>query len=297
MMKIISNNPSLRKELLLVMLLLAISLRALAQNWETRHADEEPDPRLGWYYGLNMGSILPSNHSAGFYNGSKENDNSIARIVDNQYYKTQIVNVVGYNYTGYELPARMGYKPNFIVGGYAAYRFSQYSSFVVQANYSRLTATDIFLLNLDVPQGFSFEPTYLECQIMGQEERTYLDLGYRIDFPSGDKHNAFIETGLSMNNTRVLKNMIQIKTLEFSIKYSGEHSTGPYSQDPYYDIFQGGIGFGGFFTAGYSLRFNENISLDPMASFHFAQTNLYGYSEMKPGFNIIIRFTFRSFDF
>ena len=296
MMKAIFNTV-LYKGLLTAILMLVVSLQAGAQKRNTDRQEEEPDPRLGWYYGLNMGRIMPNNHSAGFYNGRKENDNSISRILDNQYYKTQIVNIVGYNYTGYDLPARMGYKPKFIVGGYASYRFSRFSSFIVQANYARLTATDIFLLNLDVPQGFSFEPTYLECQIMGQEERTYIDLGYRFDFPSGEKHNVFVETGLSMNNTRVLKNMIQIKTLEYSIKYSGEHSTGPYSQDPQYDIFQGGIGFGGFFTAGYALRFNENISLDPMATFHFSQTHLYGYSEMKPGFNFVIRFTFRNFDF
>lgn len=261
--------------------------------------DEERkyNPALGWYYGMNMGSTLPSGHSASFYNGSENNENKLSRILNNTYYKTQIVQAIGYNYLDYDLPAQMGYKPNFTVGGYARYQFTNRSSFMVQANYARLTATDIFLLNLDVPQGFSFDATYLECSIMGQEERTYIDLGYRFDVPSQSQHNTYLEIGINMNNTKVLKNMIQIETLEYNIKYVGEQPTGPYGQDPEYDIYQGGIGFGGFFSAGYSLRFNEKITLDPVATVYFTQTQLEGYNELKPGFNLMFRFTFRDFDF
>lgn len=259
--------------------------------------EQNENPELGWHYGLNTGMILPYGKPAGFYNGSSQNDNKISLILDNQYYKTIIVQHIGYNYTGYDLPGNMVYQPNFSVGFFARYQFSAHSSLLVQTAYSRLTASDKFLLNLDLPQGYSFEPTYLECDIMGQESRTYIDLGYRHDFPSTTAHHLFLDVGFSMNNVKVLKNMIRVKDLEYSIKYSGEHPTGPYSQDPRYDIFQGGVGLGGFLNVGYDLRFNDNVSLEPLLGVNYSQTHLEGYTSPGPSWYFLVRFSFRSLDF
>jgi|AMZC01.1.fsa_nt_AMZC01007552.1_25 hypothetical protein len=276
---------------ILICLLLEISGKTQAQE------EKETNPELGWHFGLNTGMILPYGKPAGFYNGSSQNDNKISLVVDNQYYKTQIVQHIGYNYTSYDLPGNMNYQPNFSVGFFARYQFSAYSSLFAQTAYSRFTASDIFLLNLDLPSGYSLEPTYLECDIMGQESRTYIDLGYRYDFPSESAYHTFIEAGLSMNNVKVLKNMIRIKNLEYSIKYAGEHPTGPYSQDPQYDIYQGGIGFGGFLNAGFDLRFNDNVSLEPMLGVNFSQTHLEGYTTPGPSWYFLVRFSFRNMNF
>ncbi len=277
--------------------IIIISL-ALAMPWKTiAQTDEKNNFELGWHFGLNTGMILPYSKPAGFYNGSSQNENKISLIVDNQYYKTNIVQHIGYNYTGYDLPGNMNYQPNFSVGFFIRYQYSNFSSLFAQTAYSRLTASDIFLLNLDLPPGYSLEPTYLECDIMGQESRTYIDLGYRHDFPSESVHHTFIEAGISMNNVKVLKNMIRIKDLEYSIKYTGEHPTGPYSQDPRYDFYQGGIGFGGFLNAGYDLRFNDNVSLEPMLGVNFSQTRLEGYTSPGPSWYFLVRFSFRNMTF
>ncbi|MGC8864766.1 MAG: autotransporter domain-containing protein [Bacteroidales bacterium] len=269
----------------------------VTQNPLQAQTEREESPELGWHYGLNTGLILPYGKPASFYNGSPQNDNKISLILDNQYYKTIIVQNIGYNYTGYELPGHMVYQPNFSVGFFARYQYSTHSSLFAQTSYSRLTATDVFLLNLDLPQGYSFEPTYLECDIMGQESRTYIDLGYRHDFPSSTAHHLFLDVGFSMNNVKVLKNMIRIKNLEYNIKYSGEHPTGPYSQDPRYDIFQGGIGVGGFVNVGYDLQFNDNVSLEPLLGVNYSQTHLEGYTKPGPSWYFLVRFSFRSFNF
>lgn len=258
---------------------------------------DQPNPELGWHFGLNTGMLLPYGKPAGFYSGSAQNENRISLILDNTYYKTQIVQHIGYNYTGYELPQNMGYKPNFGVGFFVRYQFSGFSSIFVETSYSRLTASDIFLLQLDVPQGYSFDPTYLECKIMGQEERTYLNFGYRYDFPSDNIGHLFGETGFSMNNVKVLKNMFKINNLEYSIKYSGEHPTGPYSQDPRYDFYQGGVGVGGFFNVGTHFRFNDNVSIQPLLGVNYSTTQLEGYNSPGPTWYFCFRFNFRSLAF
>lgn len=285
------HNSKIKSHCIILFLFVFISGKVKAQQLEDYH------PEQGWYFGLNTGMILPYGQPAGFYNGSSKNENKISLIVDNQYYKTIIVQNIGYNYTGYDLPGNMTYQPNFSVGFFARYQFSKSSSIFAQTSYSRLTAADVFLLHLDLPQGYSFEPTYLKCDIMGQESRTYLDVGFRYDLPSQSAYHSFIETGLSMNNVKVLKNMIRIKNLEYSIKYAGEHPTGPYSQDPKYDFYQGGIAAGGFVNAGFFLRFNENIALEPILGVNYSKTQLEGYTRPGPSVYFLVRFSFRSLNF
>lgn len=54
----------------------------------------------------------------------------------------------------------MSYQPNLTVGGYVRYQFSKRSSFLLQANYARLTASDVFLLfYLEIPEGYLSMPT------------------------------------------------------------------------------------------------------------------------------------------
>ena len=283
------------KNLVYIVIILFYSTKIFSQQ-NIEYVQQADSLRKGWYFGINMGAAFPSNFSANFYNGSSENINKISLILDNQYYKPIIVQQIGYNYLFYELPHKMSYQPNLTVGGYVRYQFSKRSSFLLQANYARLTASDVFLLYLEIPEGYSFDANYLQCQIMGQEERTYIDLGYRFDLRNHERYFPFIETGVNINNTKVLKNMIRIENQEYSIKYSGEHPIGPYSQD-YYDIYEGGIGVGGFFTLGYALNFNANISIDPSLTFYFTSTHLEGYTNMKPGFNLLVRLMFRNFDF
>jgi hypothetical protein len=283
------------KNIISFIIILFYSIKISAQQ-EVEFVHQDDSLRKGWYFGINMGAMFPDNYSANFYNGSSENINKISIILDNQYYKSIIIQQIGYNYLSYELPYKMSYQPNFTVGGYVRYQFSNRSSLILQANYARLTANDVFLLYLEIPEGYSFDANYIECQIMGQEERTYIDLGYRLDLRYRERYFPFIETGVNINNTKVLKNMIRIKNQEYSIKYSGEHPIGPYSQD-YYDIYEGGIGAGGFFTLGYALNFNANISIDPSLTFYFTSTHLEGYTSMKPAFNLLVRLMFRNFNF
>jgi hypothetical protein len=189
----------------------------------------------------------------------------------------------------------MSYGPNMSVGFYARFNQNARSAWFVQFNYQKLKANDVFFLNLDVPSGFSFDKTYLQCPIIGQEERTNIDFGYMRNYPINETMDFLLETGLNFSNTKVLKNMILIEDLEYSIKYVGNHPDGPYSTNNTYEIRQGGIGIGAFIGSGVMLKFNENISLDPIASLYWSQTNLEGYNAFKPSFVFFARFVFRNF--
>jgi hypothetical protein len=256
---------------------------------------EEDEKARGWLLGLNMGMIAPSGYPANFYNGSQSNSNKISLIIDNQYYRPIIEQKVGYGIKSYTLPANMSYGPNMSVGFYARFNQNARSAWFVQFNYQKLKANDVFFLNLDVPSGFSFDKTYLQCPIIGQEERTNIDFGYMRNYPINETMDFLLETGLNFSNTKVLKNMILIEDLEYSIKYVGNHPDGPYSTNNTYEIRQGGIGIGAFIGSGVMLKFNENISLDPIASLYWSQTNLEGYNAFKPSFVFFARFVFRNF--
>jgi hypothetical protein len=284
-----------RTEYLLLILFFTSVCSSSAQKNEFRNQeDPESEYVQHWNFGLNMGMILPDKQSANFYNGSAINENSANRILDNLYFKQQIVENIGYNYKSYDLPENMAYKAAMSVGFYGRYNFSARSAFITQFNYHRLKANDIFLLNLEVPGGFSFEPTYYECAIIGQEARTNIDIGYMRSFPLQKKISIFTEIGFNLNNTVVDLNMIGINNLQYTIKYAGEHPQGPYSNNTYYDLRQGGIGYGGFITTGLSLEFNESVSLDPAISIYWSKVSLAPYDAFGPNFIFFVRFVMKN---
>ncbi len=276
-------------------LTLSAQRKVIKQKSPEEIQKEKDDKARGWYLGLNMGLILPAGYPANFYNGSEANENKISIILNNENYRQIIYEKIGYNYKSYTLPQKMSYKPNMSVGFYAKFNQNARSAWFVQFNYQKLSANDVFLLNLDVPGGFSFDATYIQCAIIGQEERTNIDLGYMRNYPINETMDFLIETGINFSNTKVLKNMIQIEDLEYSIKYNGPHPEGPYSSTTDYNIRQGGIGLGAFVGTGLMLNFNENISLDPIVSMYWSQTNLEGYQAFKPSFVFFARFVFRNF--
>lgn len=293
----------------IALLLLFISLGLDAQRplrqtafTGTQNDKTEDSGSEGWAFGLNLGMIMPSNYSANFYNGSEDNENSLSRILDNQYYKQKIVDHIGYNYTGWEIPESMPYKVAMNVGIYIRYGLGSDHGFFTQVSYHKLEASDIFLLRLDVPQSTNIDPTYLECPIVGQEERTLIDFGYYKELPLAEKIRLNIELGVNFNNTLVKSNKILIRNLtgtdaglEYSIKYDGDHPLGEYDQGNTYDIRQGGIGFGAFGGGHIRFVFSKSISFDPGFDLYFSKTALEGYTALKPQFSFFARIIMTNF--
>lgn len=252
----------------------------------------------GLSYGLNAGIYLPDYHPANFYNGNPENENSIDMVFNNYYYIQEIQNRLGYlidTVTPYTLPGKVKYNPAMSVGFHFRYELAKNLAFFAQFTYVKLTASDAFLLHLRLPQNYSLDPTYESCAIWGTEKRSMIDIGINRIFPLKDVMNLFVESGLHLNNTRVVENKIKIAGQDYSIvNIYGSQGYIPNAQQQTYEVYQGGIGFGVFFTGGLKFVFNENLSVDPGVTFYWKEINLGNNDGFHPNFNPFIRFSFKN---
>lgn len=259
--------------------------------------------------GVNAGVAKPNNYTANFYNGSNSNANAINVVLMNTYqpsYHEAIVEAIGYDFdslTDESLPLDMVYKLSYDIGFYAGWCFNKTNRVFLEFNYNRLQTSDIFLIYKDNP--YAAFPEYTECKIRGVEDRFYINLGYCHDFYSGPYTRWYLEGGIQLTSNIVRKNDIQIpnknntsEPLEYDIMYHGYRSMNDQNYQNYYNIRQGGIGFGGFAGAGFRLVFSDMVSLDP--GFQFIYSNVrYNvdsqwnqYDEYKFWFQAFIRLTF-----
>jgi hypothetical protein len=59
-----------------------------------------------------------------------------------------------------------------------------------------------------------------------------------------------------------------------------------------YDIQQGGLGYGGYATAGLRFKVNDTFSLETSAVYYNKKINLQGYSTLKSNFSALIKLCF-----
>ncbi len=249
-------------------------------------------------YGMNVGFYFPDNHPAAFYNGSPVNENKLDLILKNKYYMAGIDTVLNpYRIDTthpYDLPSEMKYSPAYSIGFYVRYELSKNLGVFAQFNFVKLTAKDVFLLNMDAPQGYNLDPTYKICDIWGKEKRVNIDIGISKYYNLAPKMVLFYESGLNINNTRVIENKIRIGEQTFSlVNQYGNQSYVPNSQLTQYEMIQGGVGFGVFATGGVRLIFNDYLSVDPGATFYWKGINLGTYDGFRPNFNFFVRFSFK----
>ncbi|MHC1707214.1 MAG: hypothetical protein AB9842_06780 [Bacteroidales bacterium] len=262
-----------------------------------KYQEEETDTLTRFSYGMNLGFYFPDNHPANFYNGSPANENKLDLILRNYYYRKQLEDTLGYmidSVNPYNLPGKMRYAAAYTVGFYVRYQLDKSLGIFASFNFVKLEAKDVFLLNLDLPPGWSLDPTYRQYPIWGKEKRVNIDLGVSKYFQLAPKSVFFFEGGMNINNTRVIENKIAINNTAYSlVNVYGNQSYIPNSQIQQYEVIQGGIGFGIFATTGVKLVFSDYISMDPGATFYWKGINLGKYDAFKPTFNLFIRFSFK----
>jgi len=246
----------------------------------------------GWRYGLNIGSYFANPHSAGFYSGRPENENTINYIIRNKYRYDELRRLINFSDTFFlrEYPSRMTYDPAVLVGFIAKYNFTNQLGFFFQFNYVKLKSTDFFTAEVD-PMQFLTEPDIRLYGIVGVEERVNVEMGLSRYIALGPKTNLFLEGGLNINDSEVRSHEIQIEGQTYDlVNVYGSQNYVPNTSLQTFELKQGGIGFGAFFTAGVQLIFNENISLDPGISLWWKRINLVGYDAYTPHWAISVRF-------
>jgi hypothetical protein len=252
----------------------------------------------GFEFGLNFGVYKPSKYTANYYNGSEKNQNNTNWVLTNDvFYDTifnrlQVIDTIFIKSDGF--PTNMHYKLSIMPGIYGQYTFNDIYALYFDFNYVKLTTQDALVFTIPLP--FAAFPKQVLCPIKGQEERIYFDIGIRRNFPVSDQVGYFLIGGLSMNNTTVIKSAFYVDEKEFSIinNYINGIYVGPNAQT--YNVKQGGIGWGLYFSGGATFHFG-NMILEPGINAHFVNVDLNGYKKYRPGGGIYIRFNLNNFLF
>jgi hypothetical protein len=230
------------------------------------------DKDNGFYFGANLGFYFANRHTASYYDGSSGNKvDSTITYPQNYYQIKQALN--DYNFSLAELPAKMHYSPAFLLGVYIKYAFGN-SGIIMQFDFSKLKANDVFTIIVDDPNNYSSEPEYKQEAIWGSEQRASIDLGYSYTFSPESNYRPFFQFGGNLTNTKFIENKIKIEGIEYSITNYYYH---------YYSIEQGGVGFGAFAGGGMNLIFSKSISIMPTLNIYYTQAKMGDLT--KPRFN------------
>ena len=274
---------------------------SFAQNGyqDDEYDDYTPRPFGHWDLGINMGMHWAASYQAKFYDGSPNNVNNINYVFGNKYWNQEIMNALNVADTFYlrELPGNMRYTGAFQIGLFFRKTFDNYFGFTIQFDYSKLTASDFFTLEVDPQPSIGQEPDIRIYPIWGIEDRVNIDLLFSHYFKTKSPYlMPFIETGLNINSVRVKENKIQIENLTYSlidVYLNGSYVPGmPQST---YHVQQGGIGWGASLAAGLKMIFNDYVSIDPGFRVYYQSVNLEYYENLAFSYSFFVRLSLSDF--
>ena len=254
--------------------------------------EEEKDSLRRFEFGVNLGAYFPNRYSAGFYNGSPGNVNNVNYLFSNIYWYRDIKLALGSIDTvfvdGY--PEGMRYNVAFSGGLFFRLNFSRKSSLFLQAGYAQLNTADIVTLRVD-PDPYSLKlPDIRQEPIIGKEGRLLIDLGYQQTFPLKSRFNIFVQGGLTMCFTMVLKSVLVVEGTEYNlVNIYGNNGYVPNSNSQSFNINQNKFGFGGYLGVGAGIPLTEMLAVEPGFFTHYYAVNLQGYPDFKPSFGLYLR--------
>jgi hypothetical protein len=288
----ITRNHRLLFSLAVVILLLMFPLFVAAQHSSSIQRPEEDSREYrGFQFGFNIGLFLPNAYSANYYNGKDGNENNIKFIFGNKYQYEDLYRLLNVADTFFvkQFPTNMHYPPTASAGLYIGFNFNRKSSMYVQFNYAKLKPHDVFTVEVD-PKDYLTEPDLRLYTISGVEERINIDLGYSRNYPVNDHVDFVASAGLAINDSKVLKAVINIENKEYSIvNVYGNHSYVPGSNMQEYQFTEGGLGIGLHGGGGFNFNFANNFALQPGITLYWNNVNLEGYKDMKFSTYIYVR--------
>jgi hypothetical protein len=227
--------------------------------------EEEEDERRGISFGLNLGTYLANKASAPFYSGAglyslNDNQAEMNTIESRLLLGTtpqQVQNSIGAE--GFTVPfdsspANMRYNPGLMVGFRTMFRFNNENAIVLDMNYANLKAADKFTLvtNLLPDNGQGTEDIRV-YNIIGEEDRLALSLGYRTGLVINETSNWFFGFGAAMTAVRLNANYLEIEgnTYDLWVGFVGPNNfNGPTGNLT-------GTGFGFYGDTGVELFFAD----------------------------------------
>ncbi|MDX9941123.1 MAG: hypothetical protein RBS53_02750 [Bacteroidales bacterium] len=247
--------------------------------------DQEPEEptsgrTLRFDYGMTMGFYIANAGTANYYNGT--GDNSVESILSMNYNYNRVRQDIGYDFQLHGLPLQMSYKPAVMLGFFGSLAFSPKASLMAEFNYAKLKAEDKF--TLEIERVVFIEGDNIELyDIWGTEERLDLRFSFQYTFLSPSSYlHPFLETGLSITDTKMKENRIRIHSQTLSIRNP---------TNTYYQIRDYGIGFGGFATLGLKMEVNEQFALWAGYSANYSRINLGENEQFLLQHTVFLRFS------
>ncbi len=254
---------------------------------------EEKDSINRWAVGINVGAFFPNKYAANFYNGSPGNINNVNYVWNNTYWYRDIRLALGSPDTlildktkSYD--TNMHYQVAITAGVFMRFNINRKNGIFIEANYTQLKATSVVTV-LEIKYQEAFQ-NFLMIPVIGKEERAMLDIGYQRSFPFKSKICFFVNGGMTMVYTHILKSALVVEGTEYNLmNIYGNNGYVPNSNSQSFSVNQYGIGFGGLLGAGFSLPLTDKFGLEPGASMQFYPANLKGYTAFKPSFSVYLR--------
>ncbi len=233
----------------------------------------DSEQRTGFVFGLNIGAYFGNKNSANFYNGDGTgsiNDNQAQKLtIEERLLESgtptiqQVTNAIGAEsfFIPFDSsPLAMRYNPGIMIGLRVGYRFNNENGFFLDANVATLKAADKFTLqtNLlpDPMQGTADVRLY---NIIGEESRLNITLGYRAAVVINDGSNWYLEGGASMLAIRLEQNFLEIEGQTYNLWV--DRTFGPNNiNGPTANLTS--TGYGVFLGTGVEMFFNDRYEVD-----------------------------------
>ena len=284
------------KKLILFLLLIISSALLFGQS-----AKDTSWYSKGFDFHVSSGVYLGNKYNAAYYNGSAENENNIFYVLNNEYWYTDIFNLMVEKHPYIsdsvflrELPQNMKYSPGFSFSLGGRYKFNKNWGLSFNYTFVRLRATDVFTMdyNGSAPNTQKDRP-FIE-HLIATERRSLLEVSASYMFHPHENLKPFIEMGVQFNYTDVR---------EFFALFEEDAARGKYSlldiynganwipgtQIQEYNRRWGGPGYGFITSVGVKIVFNKYISIDPLFYLSASSINLTGYKNIALNYGVYIR--------
>lgn len=285
----------MRKFITLLITLLATQSLLFSQG-KNIPADTNLLKDKGFDFVIAGGIYFGNKFNANYYNGRPENENNLNYLFDNKHWYDDINTLVIENHSYIsdsvflgELPAEMRYNPAMSISLGFKYKFNKNWGISLFYSFAKLTTTGQFTLVFDAEAG-NIRNDYVLEYLIGQEGRSFFDLGVSYLFHPSKVVKPFIDFGLQFNYVKVQKFIALIEGQEFELLdyYNGANYVPGYEMQKYNTIF-GGAGYGISAALGVKLAFNQYISIDPTFYISASSFNLTGYKDIRLNYGAYIR--------
>jgi hypothetical protein len=239
---------TMRKPLFFICVFTFFSIVALAQKGKQFNVhevklnldddDDWYDEEKGFSFGINIGAYLGSKKPAMVYNGTcaypltdniaqcyriperlgKGDGSVFNQLVQNEILNSQNATGGDYFFPADTYPMNMRYNPAIMLGLHVKYNFNLFKAITFNINYARLKTVDKFSM---IFTGTSLQPNQQQdirlFDIIGEEDRLSIALGYRNGWEINNGANFYLEFGGALNGTKWRENYLQIDQLRYDL--------------------------------------------------------------------------------